>query len=161
MWKQGGVKTKYLSTQVVIRCQHYVGCPMIMISIDTRVSCQTKHGQVWWWIGANHISLFRLNIRGEIWEMRRSDNLTLPYPYYRHFHHETHTFNQDMGKLSDWWLFCCQAPLLCLPCRLASQLTRHPRAPQTSEPSTKCTRPPPTSTTGQTSWRTRTSRRCR
>ena len=31
--------------------------------------------------------------------MGRSDNLTLPYPDYRHFHHETHTFNQDMGKL--------------------------------------------------------------
>ena len=128
-------------------------------SIDTRVSCQTKHQRVWWWIGANYISLSHLNIRGESVEMRRSDNLTLPYPYYRHFHHETHTFNQDMGKLK--WLFCCQAPLHCPPCHQDSQLTRPPRALQTSEPSTKCTRAPPTSTTGQTSWRTRTSRRCR
>lgn len=39
-----------------------------------------------------------------------SDNLTLPYPYYLHFPHEIHTFNQDMGKFSIF-LFAGTPPL--------------------------------------------------
>ena len=41
---------------------------------------------------------------------RPSDNLTLPYPYYLHFPHEIHTFNQDMGKFT-CFLFAGTPPL--------------------------------------------------
>ena len=44
---------------------------------------------------------------------RPSDNLTLPYPYYLHFPHEIHTFNQDMGKFTCF--FICRHPSTARP----------------------------------------------
>ena len=80
-------------------------------SIDTRVSCQTKHSRAWWCIELNYIWLsISISAGVLISSARPSDNLTLPYPYYLHFPHEIHTFNQDMGKFS-WFLFAGTPPL--------------------------------------------------